>query len=52
MHRTQPLERRNPPVLGLRKDALVECQDGEFAREKLRLDLARRKPGSLEHGEV
>ena len=48
----QPLQRRKPPVLGLGEHALVERQDGELAREELRLDLARRNPGSLEHGEV
>src|SRR6266581_46806 len=48
----QPLQRRKPPVLGLGEHALVESQNGELAREELRLDLARRNPGSLEHGEV
>src|SRR6266853_927174 len=48
----QPLQRRKPPVLSLGEHALVECQDGELAREELGLDLARRKSGSLEHGEV
>ena len=48
----QPFQRRNPPVLGLCEHALVECQNRELAREELRLDLARMKPGSLKHGEV
>jgi hypothetical protein len=49
---TQPLQDRNPPVLGLGEHPLVERQNGELAREELRLDLARRNSGSLEHGEV
>src|SRR5207302_999216 len=44
----QPLQRRNPPVLGLGEHPLVECQDGELARQELGLDFARRKPGALE----
>src|SRR3989475_1065568 len=49
---TQSLQRRNPPVLGLGEHPLVECQNGELAREELRLDLARGNSSSLEHGEV
>src|SRR5207245_10896150 len=48
----QPLKCGNPPVLGLGEHPLVERQNGELAREELRLDLARRQSGSLEHGEV
>src|SRR5258706_3342447 len=48
----QPLQRGNPPVLGLGEHPLVERQNGELAREELRLDPARRQSGSLEHGEV
>src|SRR6266576_7214059 len=48
----QPLERRNPPVLGLGEHTLVERQHGKLACEELRLDPARGKSGALEHGEV
>src|SRR4030088_566901 len=48
----QPLQSRNPAVLGLGEHPLVECQNGELAREELRLDPSRGNSGSLEHGEV
>jgi hypothetical protein len=45
----QPLENRNPAILGLSEDAFVEREQGKLASEELRLDLAYRNKGSLEH---